>query len=85
MGIDKSAAHGGFSIDDLFTIVNEATDAAKKQLDAVKARGSKNISIGEMFEMQMLMNQLSQLSEATTSVVSASHTAIQSMSRNVKG
>ena len=37
-----------------------------------------------MFEMQMLMNHLSQLSEMATSVVSASNSAIADMARNVK-
>ncbi|MBV9941051.1 MAG: DUF5407 family protein, partial [Solirubrobacterales bacterium] len=36
------------------------------------------------FEMQMLMNRLSQLSEMATSVASATNSAIASMARNVK-
>jgi Family of unknown function (DUF5407) len=43
-----------------------------------------SISIADMFEMQMMMNQLSQLSEMSTSIVSASNSAISSMARNVK-
>ena len=38
-----------------------------------------------MFEMQMLMNHLSQLEESTTQVVSVVNDAISSMARNVKG
>jgi Family of unknown function (DUF5407) len=37
-----------------------------------------------MFEMQMLMNHLSQLSEMSGSAVSAANSAISSMPRNVK-
>lgn len=79
-GLDQS----GFSVADLFSLVNTATVSAKAKLLQIQARGSA-ISIGDMFEMQMLMNQLSQLSEMATSVVSASNTAIASMARNVKG
>jgi hypothetical protein len=73
----------GFAVDDLFNLVGEATAAVKAKLATIKGTGS-SISIGEMFEMQMLMNHLSQLSEMSTSVVSASNSAISSMARNVK-
>lgn len=78
------AQHEGMVISDLFAIINEATKAAKAQLIAVKNKKDE-VSIGDMFEMQMLMNRLSQLSEMSTQVISASHTAISSMARNVKG
>jgi hypothetical protein len=74
----------GFSVGDLFKIINEATISAKVKLLQIKNNRS-SISIGDMFEMQMLMNHLSQLSEMTTSVVSASNSAIQRMAQNVKG
>ena len=73
----------GFSVKDLFSIVNDATVDAKTKLSQIKSRRSA-ISIGDMFEMQMLMNHLSQLSEMSTAVVSASNQAISSMARNVK-
>ncbi|NGX57946.1 MAG: hypothetical protein K940chlam3_00847 [Chlamydiae bacterium] len=73
-----------FDIETLIKVVTDATTSAKNKLDDIKSRGSA-ISIGDMFDMQMLMNHLSQLSEMSTSVVSASNTAILSMSRNVKG
>lgn len=73
----------GFSVSDLFSLVNNATVSAKEKLIQIQERRSA-ISIGDMFEMQMLMNHLSQLSEMSTSVVSASNTAISSMARNVK-
>ena len=74
----------GFDVEDLFTTVHNATISAKYKINQIRERRSA-ISIGDMFEMQMLMNHLSQLSEMATSVVSASHNAISSMARNVKG
>jgi len=74
----------GFSVKDLFSIVNNATVSAKTKLLEIQSRRS-SISIGDMFEMQMLMNHLSQLSEMSTNVVAASNNAISSMARNVKG
>lgn len=74
----------GFSVSDLFQVVGDATRSAKAKLLEIKNRNSA-ISIGDMFEMQMLMNHLSQLSEMSTAVVSASNSAISSMARNVKG
>lgn len=84
MGLHPGVGQSGFSVTDLFSLVNTATASAKAKLLQIQARGSA-ISIGDMFEMQMLMNHLAQLSEMSTSVVSASNTAIQSMARNVKG
>lgn len=74
----------GFNINFLISIVNDATVSAKNKLAILKARRS-SISIADMFDMQMLMNHLSQLSEMSTNVVSASNSAISSMARNVKG
>jgi hypothetical protein len=78
-----SNIQSGFSVKALFAIINNATISAKAKLSSIKGRRSA-ISIGDMFEMQMLMNHLSQLSEMATSVVSASNSAIASMSRNIK-
>ncbi len=74
----------GFSVSSLFTLVNAATVSAETKLAQIQARQS-SISIGDMFEMQMLMNHLSQLTEMATSVVNAANTAVMSMARNVKG
>lgn len=73
----------GFNVDTLFGIVEEATKQVKEKMAILQGKGSA-ISIADMFEMQMLMNHLSQLSEMSTSVVSASNSAISSMARNVK-
>jgi hypothetical protein len=79
-----SNIQSGFSVKALFAVINKATVSAKAKLSSIQARRSA-ISIGDMFEMQMLMNHLSQLSEMATSVVSASNSAIADMARNVKG
>jgi len=81
---DGSNIQSGFGVQSLFKIVNAATISAKTKLLEIQSRRSA-ISIGDMFEMQMLMNHLSQLSEMSTSVVSAANSSIQSMARNVKG
>lgn len=73
----------GFNVGVLFSLVNDATISAKAKLAEIKSRRSA-ISIGDMFEMQMLMNHLAQLSEMSTAVVSACNAAITSMARNVK-
>ena len=89
MSQDLSFFHGdnvqsGFNVNTLFSVVHDATVSAKTKLVQIKNRRSA-ISIGDMFEMQMLMNHLSQLSEMSTSVVAAANSAIMSMARNVKG
>jgi hypothetical protein len=73
----------GFDVTILFHLVHDATLSAKAKLLAIKDRRS-SISIGDMFEMQMLMNHLSQLSEMSTNLVSAANQAINAMARNVK-
>jgi hypothetical protein len=81
-----AAVVGGqdMNVGDLMNSSSTATDAARDKLSAMG--GSKDaISIGDMFEMQMLMNHLSQLSEMSSSVVSASNNAIGGMARNMKG
>lgn len=78
-----SNVQSGFSVKALFAVINNATVSAKAKLSGIQSRRSA-ISIGDMFEMQMLMNHLSQLSEMATSVVGASNSAIADMARNVK-
>ena len=74
----------GFDVRSLFQVVNNAVVSAKTKLNYIKSLRS-SISIGDMFEMQMLMNHLSQISEMATSVVQASNSVIGDMSRNIKG
>lgn len=81
---DGKNVQSGFSVNALFGIINNATISAKTKLLEIQSRRSA-ISIGDMFEMQMLMNHLSQLSEMASGIVSASNSAIMSMARGVKG
>jgi len=83
MGYGDGTERAGFNVDFLLGTVGDATNQVKSKLEKMKGDGTK-ISIPDMFEMQMLMNHLSQLSEMCTSVVSASNSAIASMARNVK-
>lgn len=73
----------GMEVKGLFKLVNEAVASARIKLKQIKDEKDQ-ISIGNMFEMQMLMNHLSQLSEMATGVVAAMHAAIMSSARNVK-
>lgn len=72
-----------FSLRSLKVLLEDGVRRARTQID--KLRNSDEVSIAEMFEMQMLMNNLSQLSELSTGVASAAHNATMSMARNVKG
>lgn len=73
----------GFSVQTLFKIVDAAVASARTKLNQIQNNKS-SISIGDMFEMQMLMNHLSQLSEMSSDVVSAANSAITRMAQNVK-
>ncbi len=80
-----AAVVGGqdMNVGDLMNSASTATDAIRDKLSAMG--GSKDaVSIGDMFEMQMLMNHLSQVSDASSNVVSASNNAILSTARNIK-
>jgi hypothetical protein len=74
----------GFPISALLNIVEEATESAKNKLENMRG-GQEDISITEMFSMQMDMNRLSQLSEMSTAVVSAAGSSIQTIARHTKG
>ena len=67
--------------------IEEFTRKASVQIEEIRRRDSnkKEMSIAEMFELQLSMNKLSQFSEMSTSVVTAMHGAIAMMARNLKG
>jgi len=77
------ADHESFDVNSLFKMIDDATKTVTEKINKLQSQGS-NVNIGDMFEMQMLMNRLSQLSEMGSSVISASNSAIASMARNVK-
>lgn len=73
----------GYQVKDLFNLLNEEVLNVRQQLQKIQSN-KENISIADMFEMQMMMNHLSQVSEMSTAVVQQSNTAIQSMTRAMK-
>lgn len=83
MADDTRAAREQFSFETLVAIVADSTVSARTKLEAIRDTNS-SVSIADMFDMQMLMNQLSQFSEMSTSVVNAANQSIVSMARNVK-
>ena len=77
------ADDSSISFDFLKGVVNQASQQVKSKLEKIKANQSA-IGIGDMFEMQMNMNHLAQVSEMATSVISSMHQSVNSMARNVK-
>ncbi len=73
----------GFNAAALIEAVARETRDVKEKLEVIKSKGS-SISIADMFEMQMKMNKLNQLSEMSSGVVAASNSAISSAARNIK-
>lgn len=85
-GVGASNDYNGYTvqtIENLFDFVSSQSNVVNSKLEQIKAAGSQ-ISISDMFELQIKMNRLSQLSEMSTSVVSAANSSIMSMARNVK-
>lgn len=69
---------------DLLRRITDLSSQIQDRLRNLQSTHHDNIRISDMFKMQMLMNRLSQLSEMSSSVVSASNSAISNMARNVK-
>lgn len=80
----QTGARGGFDIDVLVDIITTATEQMKQKIDSIK-QNQNNISIADVFDGQMLMNHLSQLSEMTTAIVSAAQSAAKTISQNMRG
>lgn len=79
----NAADKPGFNIDTLISVIAKATQKVKDKLSEMSGDQSE-VNIIAMFEMQMAMNHLSQLSEMTTGVVSASNSTIMAMARALK-
>ncbi len=75
----------GINLSSLKAVLNAAAAAVKSKLQEIKSTPPDEISIAQMFEMQLLMNRLAQLSEMATNLASTLHTAIMSITRNIKG
>jgi hypothetical protein len=68
----------------LIDAINLLTNEVKSKIAIIRSKRSA-MSIADMFDLQMLMNKLSQFSEMSTSVITAMNTSILSMARNMKG
>jgi hypothetical protein len=79
-----SGVRESFKIDDLLKFVDSYTARVKQQMDKLSEADAESIGIGAVFEMQMMMNKLSQASEMCSSVVNASNQAINTMARAIK-
>lgn len=73
----------GISLNFIFTMLSTATKRVTDQLSEME-KNTSTVGVLEMFKMQIVMNQLSQLSEMSTNVLSASHQAILGVTRNLK-
>ena len=67
----------------LVDAINELSSVAKSKIAVIRSKKSA-MSIADMFDLQMTMNKLSQLSEMSTDVISSINQAINTMARNIK-
>lgn len=79
----RTESQTGYQVKDLFSLLNDEVLNVRQQLEKIQ-NNKENISIADMFEMQMMMNHLSQVSEMSTAIVQQSNTAVQSMTRAMK-
>lgn len=78
------ATRQGLQFNVLVDMIDFLTAVAKSKIATIRSKRSA-MSIADMFDLQMSMNKLGQFSEASTAVVSAMNTSINSMARNIKG
>lgn len=74
----------GLVFGELAMAIDNLSNVAKQKIAMIQAKGSA-MSVADMFDLQMIMNKLSQFSEMSTSIMAAMNTAINSLSRNIKG
>jgi hypothetical protein len=79
-----TASQVGVQFSYLIDAINLLTTEVKSKIAIIRSKRSA-MSIADMFDLQMLMNKLSQFSEMSTSVITAMNTSILSMARNMKG
>jgi len=80
---DSKSDKTHFQWSTVISLVDDMVLQATTKLDDISDAGS-SISIGNMFDMQLLMNRLSQMSEMSTNVMSAANSAATSFARNTK-
>jgi hypothetical protein len=81
---NPSASQVGVEFSYLIDAINFLTTEVKSKIAIIRSKRSA-MSIADMFDLQMLMNKLSQFSEMSTSIITAMNTSIMSMARNMKG
>jgi hypothetical protein len=69
-------------MDALVLTVMNLTTATENKIANISA--GSDIPIGEMFQLQLAVNRLAQITEASTNIISSGNTLMQSMARNVK-
>ena len=79
-GVEQAAA----GHQDLHLQVESATREAADKLGALATKGGSE-SVHDLFEMAMVMNHFSQISDMATDIVSHSNAAITHMTRGIKG
>lgn len=80
----NDGAYQGFKLEVLQETIKDAETYVVDKLKDVKNKASEEINVGDMFDMQWMMNKFSQISEMTSAVLAACHGAISSMTRNIK-
>jgi len=78
-----TAEKKGVSFSALISAIEDLTAVAKSKIAMIRSKRSA-MSIADMFDLQMAMNRLSQLSEMSTSVISSMNTSIASMAKNIR-
>lgn len=74
----------GLSFSVLVDTIEQLTSMAKSKIAMIRSKRS-SVSVADMFDLQMAMNRLTQLSEMSTSVIASMNTAISSMAKNIRG
>lgn len=74
----------GFKVEDLQNTLINAESVVITKLETIKKSAKDQINIGDIFDMQWMMNKFAQMSELASSVLGAAHGAISAMMRNIK-
>jgi len=72
----------GVSFSALVSAIEDLTATCKSKIAMIRSKRSA-MSIADMFDLQMAMNRLSQLSEMSTAVISAMNSAITTIAKGV--
>lgn len=74
----------GFNVTHIKDIIHEAEALVIDKLTKIKGKAQDEVNIGDLFDMQWMMNKLSQLSEMSSAVLAAAHQSVSAMNRNIK-